>query len=65
MASTTQPGYVNRNGQVVVQGTGLPGNDALQDTLPYLFSRVLDPQWRVDGSKSAAAHCSRSRTFTT
>lgn len=24
---TTQPGYVNRNGQVVIRNTGLPGSD--------------------------------------
>ena len=27
---TTQPGYVNRNGQSVVRATGLPGNDHCQ-----------------------------------
>ena len=27
---TTVPGYRNRNGQVVVSATGLPGNDHLQ-----------------------------------
>ena len=27
MAKTTTPGYVNRNGQVVVRDTGLPGTD--------------------------------------
>ncbi len=26
-APTTQPGYVNRNGQVVIRHTGLPGTD--------------------------------------
>jgi PHP family Zn ribbon phosphoesterase len=25
--TTTQPGYVNRNGQVVIRNTGLPGTD--------------------------------------
>jgi Zn finger protein HypA/HybF involved in hydrogenase expression len=28
--STTQPGYVNRNGQVVIRNTGIPGTDHLQ-----------------------------------
>lgn len=28
--STTQPGYVSRNGQVVIRDTGLPGTDHLQ-----------------------------------
>jgi hypothetical protein len=27
---TTTPGFRNRNGQVVVRATGLPGNDHLQ-----------------------------------
>jgi Zn finger protein HypA/HybF involved in hydrogenase expression len=27
---TTQPGYANRNGQVVIRNTGLPGTDHLQ-----------------------------------
>jgi hypothetical protein len=26
-ATTTKPGYVNRNGQVVTRNTGLPGTD--------------------------------------
>ena len=30
MPHTTEPGYVNRNGQRVVRATGLPGNDHLQ-----------------------------------
>jgi len=29
-AKTAQPGYVNRNGQVVIHDTGLPGNDKNQ-----------------------------------
>ncbi len=29
-AKTTQPGYVNRNGQVVICNTGLPGTDKNQ-----------------------------------
>jgi hypothetical protein len=29
-ASTTQSCYVNRNGQVVIRNTGLPGTDHLQ-----------------------------------
>jgi hypothetical protein len=29
-APTTQPGYRNRNGQVVLRATNLPGNDHLQ-----------------------------------
>ena len=28
--STTQPGYVNRNGQIVIRNTDLPGTDHLQ-----------------------------------
>jgi len=27
---TTHPGYENRNGQVVIRNTGLPGNDHVQ-----------------------------------
>ena len=29
-AKTTHPGYRNRNGQVVVRATALPGNDHMQ-----------------------------------
>ena len=28
--STTQPGYANRNGQIVIRNTGLSGTDHLQ-----------------------------------
>jgi hypothetical protein len=29
---TTHPGHENRNGQVVIRNTGLPGNDHVQTT---------------------------------
>jgi Zn finger protein HypA/HybF involved in hydrogenase expression len=29
-AKTTEPGYENRNGQVVIRNSGLPGNDHAQ-----------------------------------
>jgi Zn finger protein HypA/HybF involved in hydrogenase expression len=29
-AKTTQPGFVNRNRQVVIRNTGLPGSDHMQ-----------------------------------
>ena len=32
MTSTTAPGYLNRNNQVVVRRTDIPGNDHLQYT---------------------------------
>jgi anaerobic ribonucleoside-triphosphate reductase len=32
VARTTQPGYVNRNGQITVCNTDQPGNDHLQYT---------------------------------
>lgn len=31
-SETTKPGYVNRNGQVVIRDTGIPGTDHLQTT---------------------------------
>ena len=38
-AKTTQPGYLNRTGQVVVRNTGLPGTDKNQSIYQLGCSR--------------------------
>ena len=40
---TTRVGYLNRNGQLVVKSTGLPGNDHLQYIYVLRCTRI-DPR---------------------
>jgi hypothetical protein len=39
---TTTPGYANRNGQIVIRKTDLPGNDHLQRTYVLCCSHCLE-----------------------
>ena len=51
-AKTTQPGYVNRNGQVVVRNTGLPGNDKNQ----YIYQLGCSNCGHIYGANGADIH---------
>ena len=46
---TTIPGYRNRNGQVVIRATGLPGNDHLQ-TVYVLRCEQCSTEYGANGS---------------
>ena len=47
--ATTRPGYVNRNNQIVVRSTGMPGNDHLQ-IVYVLRCRACETEYGANGS---------------
>jgi len=53
---TTQAGYVNRNDQVVVQGTGLPGTDHCQYVY-VLRCRRCGAEYGANGSDIHLRKC--------
>jgi hypothetical protein len=56
MTSTTQPGYVNRNDQIVIRATDLPGNDFGQ----YIYVMRCNPcgfEYGVNGSDIFQRKC--------
>lgn len=53
---TTQPGYRNRNSQVVIRNTGLPGNDHLQ-TVYELRCQHCDNCYGANGSDIFQRRC--------
>lgn len=58
MATTTIPGYVNRNRQEVVRRTDLPGNDHLQ--LTYVVNcRDCGREYGANGSDIHQRLCPR------
>lgn len=60
---TTNPGYRNRNGQVVVRGTSLSGNDHLQRVYVLRCERCLI-EYGANGSdifQRRCPHCDGGR----
>ena len=55
-APTTEPGYVNRNGQRVVRETGLPGTDHLQFVY-VLRCRACGAEYGANGSDIYQRRC--------
>jgi hypothetical protein len=53
---TTEPGYRNRNNQVVVRSTGLPGNDHLQ-SIYVLRCRNCENEYGANGSDIHLRRC--------
>jgi hypothetical protein len=53
---TTQPGYTNRNGQVVIRPTQLPGNDHLQ-FIYVLRCGGCDSEYGANGSDIFQRKC--------
>ena len=57
-AGTTNPGYRNRNNQVVVRATDLPGNDHLQ-RIYVLRCGKCRSEYGVNGSDIFQRRCPR------
>ena len=55
-APTTQPGYVNRNNQQVVRGTGIPGTDHLQYVY-ILLCGICSNEYGANGSDIHIRKC--------
>jgi hypothetical protein len=53
---TTEPGFVNRNGQVVVRATGLAGTDHGQSVY-VLRCPTCDKEYGVNGSDIFQRRC--------
>lgn len=56
MATTTCPGYLNRNGQEVVRTTGLPGTDHRQKVYVLLCTKC-GREYGANGSDIHARKC--------
>jgi rRNA maturation endonuclease Nob1 len=56
--STTTPGYVNPNSQMVVRGTGLPGTDHLQ-RIYVLHCNRCGHEYGANGSDIHERKCPR------
>lgn len=61
---TTRPGYVNRNGQVVIRDTGLPGTDHLQ-RIYQLGCSACGHVYGANGSDIHLRNCPRCQGGTT
>ncbi len=55
-ASTTRRGYVNRNGQVVIRNTGLPGNEQGQSVYQMACS-ICGHVYGANGSDIHLRRC--------
>lgn len=56
----TKPGYVNRNGQVVIRNTGLPGTDHVQ-TIYQLACSHCGHNYGANGSDIFERKCQVSK----